>query len=99
MKARTIEFLKEIYDDCTVNGSHRIKARQLLESLEPQNITLPFGKRGIREGEIHNAARKCEDYIVSDSELDQAESAGRYHGFKKGVKWAIKHITNLDEKA
>ena len=32
MKLETIEFLQVIQDDMTINGSHRIKARQLLES-------------------------------------------------------------------
>lgn len=29
-----IKLLNDIYNDCTVNGSHRIKARQLLDSIE-----------------------------------------------------------------
>ena len=39
MNKEYIDFLKVIHADHTVNGSHRIKARQLLESLEqqPQN--------------------------------------------------------------
>ena len=51
-------FLKAIYDDHTVNGSHRIKARQLLELLEqPKEIdTEP-----VSEGEIEIKVQKFND--------------------------------------
>lgn len=38
-----VEFLTEIYDDHTINGSHRIKARQLLESIQNQSNKADWG--------------------------------------------------------
>ena len=38
-KWNIVDLLTEICDDCTVNGSHRIKARNILESLNSAKPT------------------------------------------------------------
>ncbi len=52
MKEEMIDFLSEIQDDITINGSHRIKARQLLES---NAVLVPTRFRG-------SAVFFCEPY-------------------------------------
>ena len=57
MKKELIKFLNEVYEDHTANGSHRIKARQLLELIN-SNEPNEFQAIGNNEGK-ESICPKC----------------------------------------
>tara|TARA_R110002074_G_scaffold213357_1_gene383044 strand:- start:481 stop:738 length:258 start_codon:yes stop_codon:yes gene_type:complete len=59
------------------------KAKEELLFLNSVSKCLPTDK------EIFEEAQKVERFMPFDSDILQAESAGRFHGFNKGVKFII----------
>ncbi len=75
MREKLIEILREnwhhSYNDC---------ADDILDLFSVSN-RFPTDK------EVWEEAQKVERFRPFDDDITQAEGAGRYHGFKKGVEW------------
>ena len=77
------EELLDILEKLQVGDKALVNAHDEVLDLFLVSKCLPTDK------EIFEAAQKVERFMPFDSDILQAESAGRFHGFKKGVKFII----------
>ena len=71
-------------------------AKLITESHSDQVIDIMNDEKSleISDKEIIKAARDYEDYDSNSSQESKAESTGRYHGFKEGIKWFREQLNN-----